>query len=134
MRRLVTWGMPAVLLVALAGPAVAAHGSPTGPMPVISVPDLKAYLDRGGRPMIIDLRPADDFHQGHLPGARSIPIRELRRRGGLLPRGRVILYCACPKEELEAAYRFLTDLGLEQVEGLAEGFPGWVSRGYPLER
>jgi len=126
--------MLASLVAALAGPAAAGHGSPTGPMPVISAPDLKALLDRGARPMLIDLRPADDFRQGRLPGARSIPIRELRRRAGYLPRGRIVLYCACPKDELEAAYRYLADLGMEEIQGLEDGFPGWASRGYPLER
>jgi ArsR family transcriptional regulator len=102
-------------------------------MPVISAPDLKALLDRGGRPLLIDLRPTDDFRQGRLPGARSIPIRELRRRAGYLPPGRIILYCACPKDELEAAYRYLADLGLQEIQGLEDGFPGWAQRGYPLE-
>jgi phage shock protein E len=125
--------MMASLVAALVGPAAAGHGS-AGPMPVISAPDLKALLDRGARPMLIDLRPADDFRQGRLPGAHSIPIRELRRRGGYLPRGRIILYCACPKDELEAAYRYLADLGMEEIQGLEDGFPGWTSRGYPLER
>jgi rhodanese-related sulfurtransferase len=127
--------MVAAGVVALAGPAAAGHGAPAGPMPVISAPDLKALLDRGGaRPLLIDLRPADDFRQGRLPGARSIPIRELRRRAGYLPPGRIVLYCACPKDELEAAYRYLTDLGLLEVQALEDGFPGWTQRGYPLER
>jgi len=139
---------PIGLVAALIGIAAAIHADPP-PALIGSTEDGRLLLFRAdnpeatrtvhpsglsGRLVGIDLRPADDFQQGHLPGARSIPIRELRRRGGLLPRGRVILYCACPKEELEAAYRFLTDLGLEQVEGLEGGFPGWVSRGYPLER
>src|SRR5262245_2229954 len=83
--------MVAAGVAALAGRAVAGRGAPAGPMPVISAPDLKALLDRGGaRPVVVDLRPADDFLQGRLPGARSIPIRELRRRAGYLPPGRVV--------------------------------------------
>ena len=114
-------------------PASAAHGS-AGPVPLIPPAELRALLDAGQRPLLIDLRPAEAFRRGHLPGARSIPLAELRRRHVEIPRGRVILYCDCPREELDAAYRFLADHGAERVQALAEGFADWVGRGYPLER
>jgi rhodanese-related sulfurtransferase len=75
------------------------------------------------------------FRQGRLPGARSVPLAQLRRRYGEIPRtGPVILYCACPPEEIMAAYRFLSGEGYRNVSVMEEGFPGWVKRGYPLER
>ncbi len=117
----------------VAGPAGAAHGT-AGPLPLVPASELKAELDSGRRPLLVDLRPSDAYRQGRLPGARSIPIRELRRRYVELPRGRIVLYCDCPKEELEAAYRFLVDRGAERVDALQEGFAGWVGRGYPVER
>jgi rhodanese-related sulfurtransferase len=33
-----------------------------------------------------------------------------------------------------AAYRFLSGEGYRNVSVMEEGFPGWVKRGYPLER
>jgi len=123
-----------VLLSALvASPARAAHGV-AGPLPLVPPAELKKELDAGRRPLMVDLRSTEAFRQGRLPGARSIPIRELRRRYVELPRGRIVLYCDCPKEELEAAYRFLVDHGAERVDALQEGFAGWVERGYPVER
>ncbi len=116
-----------------AAPAWAGHGS-AAPVPLIPATELRALLDAGQRPLLIDLRPAEAFRQGHLPGARSIPLAELRRRHVEIPRGRVILYCDCLREELDAAYRFLADHGAERVHALAEGFAGWLGRGYPLER
>jgi rhodanese-related sulfurtransferase len=114
-------------------PACAAHGD-TGPIKTISHADLKALLDRGQRPLLVDLRPAEAYREGHLPGARSIPIRELRRRQAEIPAGQVILYCDCPREELEAAYRFLVERGAQDVRGLDEPFARWVARGYPVVR
>jgi rhodanese-related sulfurtransferase len=116
----------------LAGPASAGH--PDAPLQVISLADLKTQLDAGRRPILVDLRSAEEFRQGRLPGARSIPIRELRRRYREIPRGPVVLYCECPRDELEAAYRLLVSQGAEQVQGLEEPFARWVARGYPLER
>jgi rhodanese-related sulfurtransferase len=118
----------------LATPAGAGHGDLAVPLPLIPLTELKAQLDAGRRPFLVDLRPAEEFRQGRLPGARSIPIRELRRRSREIPRGRVVLYCDCPREELEAAYRLLVGQGAEQVHALDEPFARWVARGYPLER
>jgi rhodanese-related sulfurtransferase len=124
-------------LVAVLGLAVllaeAAHG-PAGPMTLLAATELKTQLDAGGRPFLIDLRPADAYRLGRVPGARSIPIQELRRRRGEIPRGRLVIYCDCPREELEAAYRFLVDMGAEQIVALDGGFAGWTARGYPVER
>lgn len=85
--------------------------------------------------ILIDLRPLESFAQGRLPGARSVPLAQLRRRYGEIPRaGLVILYCACSSEEMMAAYRFLSGEGFQNVSVLEEGFAGWVKRGYGLER
>lgn len=95
----------------------------------------KRLLEAGARLTFIDLRPPEEFTRGRLPGARSVPLRELRRRSGEVPRtGHVILYCACPSEEVQAAYRFLRDQGYRNLSILEDGFSGWVKRGYPLER
>lgn len=96
---------------------------------------MKRLLDAGDHPTFIDLRPADEFKKGRLPEARSIPLRELRKRFAEVPRtGRVILYCACPSLELHAAYQFLRDEGYRNVSVLEDGFPAWVKLGYPVER
>jgi rhodanese-related sulfurtransferase len=133
MLRALGHGLGLLASLLLAAPAIAGHGD-GGPLPVISLADLKTQLDSGRRPFLVDLRSAEEFRQGRLPGARSIPIRELRRRYREIPAGRVVLYCDCPREELEAAYRLLASQGAEQVQGLEEPFARWVARGYPLER
>jgi rhodanese-related sulfurtransferase len=129
-----TAGALLLAIVLTAHPALGGHGNPSEPVKTIAAADLKTLLDRGPRPLLVDLRPAEAYRQGHLPGARSLPIRELRRRYAELPRGPVVLYCDCPREELDAAYRFLVDRGVEDVRGLDEPFAAWVARGYPVAR
>lgn len=54
---------------------------------VLSVPD-------DARPLIVDVRTAEEYAAGHLPGAINIPIDELRSRLGELPGDRQIAaYC-----------------------------------------
>jgi rhodanese-related sulfurtransferase len=105
--------------------------------PVLAIPPdyAKRLMDEGDRPIFIDLRPVEEFRKGRLPGARSLPISEFRRRLAEVPRtGRVILYCACPPEEIQAGYQYLRDQGYRNLSVMEEGFPGWVKRGYPVER
>ena len=74
MQRALVHGLGVLAGLLVAGPAMAAHSD--APLQVISLADLKTQLDAGRRPILVDLRPAEEFRQGRLPGARSIPIRE----------------------------------------------------------
>ena len=115
-------------------PAAAGHGT-GGPVLSLPGPYVKRLLDEGEPLVFVDLRPADEFKRQRLPGARSVPLRELLRRYAEVPRtGRVILYCDCLTEEIQAAYQFLRDQGYRNISVMEEGFPGWVKRGYPVER
>jgi rhodanese-related sulfurtransferase len=52
---------------------------------------------RDGQVTLLDVRPAVEYRAGHLPGARSIPLPELRSRLGEIPRSReVVAYCRGP--------------------------------------
>src|SRR6516164_5893321 len=52
---------------------------------------------RAGAATILDVRPEDEFHQGHLPGALNIPLAQLERRLAELPPDReVVAYCRGP--------------------------------------
>src|SRR5688572_26347674 len=51
-------------------------------------------LMRDGEVVVIDVRPADEYLAGHIPGALSIPVPELRKRLRTVPRHKeVIAYC-----------------------------------------
>lgn len=132
MIRTLTWCGLAAL--GAAAPALAGHGAPVT-APVVQAEQVNGLLEARQPVVLVDLRPADGFRAGHLPGARSVPFAQLRRRYAEIPTtGAVVLYCACPPEELTAAYRFLADEGYRNVRVLEDGFPGWIRRGYPLER
>jgi rhodanese-related sulfurtransferase len=101
---------------------------------LITVEQVKRFLDIREKLTLVDLRPAADFKQKRLPGARSIPLTELKQRLSEIPRaGRVVLYCDCrPADEAEAFY-LLRDNGHRNVAVLQEGFSRWTSLNYPLE-
>lgn len=59
----------------------------------IPVEELRRRMDAGDV-TLIDVRPADEFAAGHLPGALSIPLPELSGRLRELPRRKeIVAYC-----------------------------------------
>ncbi len=97
---------------------------------------LKYYLDNKETLFIIDLRSTKEFRDKRLPGARSIPIKELGQKLTQIPRaGRVILYCDCPQNTLiQDAYQVLKDdHGYRNIAIMPEGMKGWVQRKFPVE-
>ena len=119
-------------LAAGGGPALAVH-VPTDTPLAIAPEDVQRYREAGEEVVVIDLRPLDAFRRGHVARARSLPVGELRRRQGEIPRaGRVVLYGATP-EEVAAAYQALRDAGHRNVMVLAGGLPAWLRLGLPVE-
>ena len=77
------------------------------PIEFIAQQQVKKLVDIGEDVVFIDLRSAEEFGKGHLPGAKSIPIEALRDRLKEIPTsGRVVLYCACPPGQKDEMYAF----------------------------
>ena len=97
--------------------------------------ELWKRIQRKDRIVVLDVRPHEEYDAGHLPGAVSIPLDELKRRVRELPRSKhVVAYCRGPLCALapEAA-RFLKSKGYK-VKRLSEGAPDWEAAGLPLSR
>lgn len=89
---------------------------------------------RDGLVTVLDVRPADEFAVGHLPGAINIPLSELEARlAELDPAQEIVAYCRGPYCVLSfEAVAALRARGF-RVRRLAEGFPEWKAAGLPLE-
>lgn len=112
----------------------AGHGSEDD-VTTVTAEQVKLILDSREKTILIDLRPSEDFHKGRLPGARSLPLKELDKRYREIPRAdRVILYCECPQNQIiEEVYLFLKDYGYRNTAVMADGFQGWIRRKFPVE-
>jgi rhodanese-related sulfurtransferase len=89
---------------------------------------------RGGEVVVVDVRPAEEYAAGHIPGALSLPITELEARLEELPRRReVVAYCRGPYcVWADEAVRLLRAHG-RKARRLHEGFPEWRAAGLPTE-
>jgi molybdopterin/thiamine biosynthesis adenylyltransferase/rhodanese-related sulfurtransferase len=101
-----------------------------------SVPLAAALYENGRRPVLIDVREADEHLQGMIPGTLHIPrgFLELRIERNVPDRETpVVLYCASGTRSVLAA-RSLTELGYTNVSSLAGGFSAWKRAGLPWEQ
>ncbi len=97
-------------------------------------PALEARLD-GDAPVIVDVREADEFGQGAIPGARLIPrgVLEGNIQAAVPDSGaELVLYCAGGARSALAA-KSLQEMGYTNVASLAGGFGQWKAQGRPWE-
>ena len=91
-------------------------------------------LIRDGEVTVVDVRPVEEFLAGHIPGALSMPVPELKRRPPELSKDReVIAYCRgryCVYS-LEAV-TLLRRNGY-RARRAEEGLPDWRAAGLPVE-
>lgn len=83
---------------------------------------------------VIDVRPAVEYRQGHIRGARSLPLEELEQRLNELPHDReIVAYCRGPFCVFaDEALKLLHRRGF-RARRLADGFPEWRAAGLPTE-
>ena len=96
--------------------------------------DLRARL-RDGDVVVLDVRPEAEYAAGHVRGAISIPIHDLRSRLGEIPDGsEVVAYCRGPYCVFaDEAVRILTKKGVTAVR-LEDGFPEWADARLPAAK
>jgi rhodanese-related sulfurtransferase len=83
--------------------------------------------------LVLDVRPASEYAAGHITGARSTPIGELRRHLRALPRdAEVVAYCRGPYcVYADEAVRELNRKGF-RARRLIDGYPEWKRAGLPI--
>lgn len=88
-----------------------------------------------GTVTLLDVRPADEFALGHLPGAVNVPLDQLDAAlAELTTDHAVVAYCRGPYCIL--SFEAVSKLRLSGVEAyrLEDGYPEWKAAGLPVER
>jgi rhodanese-related sulfurtransferase/DNA-binding MarR family transcriptional regulator len=87
---------------------------------------------KAGDVVVLDVRPVAEFHAGHIPSARPVPIDELRRLRSLAKDTEIVAYCRGPYcAYADEAVRQLQRRGY-RARRLEDGFPEWKRAGLPI--
>ena len=93
----------------------------------------KTLLDKGGV-FLLDVRTPEEFRQARLKDGVLIPVDQIERRLGEIPRNRpIIVYCAVGSRSAGAA-SFLAEKGFRDVSNMKDGIVGWYRNGLPILR
>ena len=83
---------------------------------------------------IVDVRSAEDFAKGSLPGAKNIPGVALKDRGGELKKDKPVLVVCNTGTSAGPAAAQLRGAGCAEVFVLAGGLAAWREAGLPLKK
>ena len=109
----------------------ATEGRALGRVEQLAVGDLAAR--RNGM-VVLDVRGRSEWEEGHVPGARLIPLPELPGRLGEVPADRpVAVHCQGGSRSAIAA-SLLLSRGKRGVANVDGGFAAWLREGLPVER
>jgi rhodanese-related sulfurtransferase/DNA-binding transcriptional ArsR family regulator len=88
---------------------------------------------RRGEVTLLDVRPTREYEAGHIPGALSVPLEELKDYISRLPKNReVVAYCRGPLCVMSIeAVKLLRKSGFRAVRW-EESVADWVARGHSL--
>jgi adenylyltransferase/sulfurtransferase len=97
--------------------------------------EVRQRMSNGGGHTLIDVREKEEYREGHLAGALSVPrgFLDMRIEEAVPDKDtKVILYCAGGTRSLLAG-RTMRELGYTNVVSMSGGYGGWKGAGHPWE-
>jgi adenylyltransferase/sulfurtransferase len=107
--------------------------STTPPAGDITVTELKARMDSGDAPMIVDVREPAEFEICRIPGAVLIPLGQLPSRlSELDPAQEIVLQCKVGGRSANAT-AYLRRAGFTRARNLSGGILAWIDQVDPSQ-
>ncbi len=109
-------------------------GGPTSSVSSLSVGEAwHRLLHEKPAPSLIDVRETWEYQGGHAKGAKNIPLSQLGKRIGEVPRDRdILLICQSGNRSLNAA-KLLQRQGILRVFNVSGGTSAWRMQRLPME-
>jgi rhodanese-related sulfurtransferase len=101
--------------------------------PTISASELNEKLKFGKHPVVVDVRQPDEFNLGHIAGAKLIPLGEIRKRLGELPKGREIVCVCASGSRSRSAAKVLLKEGFTVLD-MQGGMLAWRHAKLPMQK
>ncbi len=99
----------------------------------------KEMFDKGAF-LFVDARSFEDYEEGHIKGAISLPLGEFYDRidtflNNYPPSYSIITYCSGREcDDSHELAQYLIDEGYANVKTFIDGYPSWEKEGFPIEK
>jgi glyoxylase-like metal-dependent hydrolase (beta-lactamase superfamily II)/rhodanese-related sulfurtransferase len=105
---------------------------PVETLPQRRVPALRTALQGGSPPLVLDVRDADEWAEGHIAGAIHIPFQQLQGRLAEVPANRAVAVICAGGNRSSIAASLLQRAGFARVENVCDGMDAWREAGLPI--
>ena len=95
--------------------------------------DQAAEMQGDDNVAIIDVRRPDEYAEGHVKHAISIPVDDVLTRIDELPDGKKLLFICAMGVRSGLACEMAAAMGInsEKLFNIEDGTPAWIEKGYP---
>lgn len=96
------------------------------PLQTITAEQLKARLDSGEKPFMIDVRELDEVAHGMIPGAIHIPMGEIPDRMNEIPQQDEVIFICRSGNRSGKVCEYLQSMGYDRTVNLIGGMLKWA--------
>jgi hydroxyacylglutathione hydrolase len=114
--------------------AVGDSGLPVGTLNNVTVLELAHLLAHERDLLVLDVREPAEWTDGHMPGARHIPMRQVAERVAEIPRDRRIALTCAGGTRSSLVGSLLLARGFTDLINVWGGMNGWAQAGLPIAR
>lgn len=114
--------------------AVRACGLPVGTLANVTAPDLARQLAHDRDLVVLDVREPVEWTDGHVPGARHIPMRQVAERIDEVPRDRPVAITCAGGARSSLVGSMLLARGFTDLVNVWGGMTSWAQAGLPTTR
>ena len=104
-----------------------------GSVPSLSALELHEKMKAGNQPFLLDVRQPQEFRQGHIAGAKLIPLGELDHRIKEVPRDREIVCICASGHRSVPAVQILKAAGYT-ASSMKNGMIAWQMARLPIRK
>jgi rhodanese-related sulfurtransferase len=108
------------------------HKDPREPFARITVQEAKEMVERGDV-QVIDVREPNEYREGHVPGAKLMPVNSVLSRVQELNHQQDIVFICAVGQRSALACEMAAAMGLERLYNVEGGTNAWVEAGLPAE-
>lgn len=94
--------------------------------------EAKAFIEKE-KPLVLDVRTPNEYHRGHLKGAKLIPVQQLENRlNEIAPykNKKILVYCRSGNRSTVASQIMIKN-GFKKIYNMRHGIKDWQKKGYP---
>jgi thiosulfate sulfurtransferase len=118
---------------AFAADVPAAKSKSDYPATYVTPKTVKDWIEQEQPLLLLDVRDAEEFEVGHIPGARNIHYPDVAANADTLPKDQpIVLYCIHSAHRAQEAAKTLEGLGFQNAVVLEGGIVAWEAEGLTI--